>query len=151
MKKFAFPLRSIATVRNIRELQARDAFSRRVNEFVSAEQHTEEMRRRLVDLESLLSSGRLEKFRAADQATFMAAYRDEMRLVADAEKKLGEARQAMENAREAWMAARRDVRIIENLEAKARRAHAREVERETQAAMDDRACAAAARGATVES
>jgi hypothetical protein len=41
---------------------------------------------------------------------------------------------------------RRDVRVIEKLEQKARSVHRREAEREDQAALDDRTSALAARG-----
>ncbi len=145
MKKFAFPLRSIATVRNLREIQARDAFSRSVHAYVATEQRVQAQRARIVELEEILRSGRLERFRAADQASFMQAFRDEMKVQGRLDEELNKAKQVMEKAREDWMLARRDVKIIENLEAKARRAHARDVEREAQAAMDDRACAQATR------
>jgi flagellar biosynthesis chaperone FliJ len=51
----------------------------------------------------------------------------------------------MESARQVWLESRRDVRVIENLEQKARAEHLHEVERENQAAMDDRTGAMAAR------
>jgi len=39
MKKFRFPLRSVETVRSIRELRAREQFSYTVHAFVTAEEH----------------------------------------------------------------------------------------------------------------
>lgn len=145
MKKFAFPLRSIATVRNLREMEARDVFSRSVQAFVATEQKVHAQRTRISELEDILRSGRLARFRAADQSTFMAAFRDEQAVLAQAEKTMSDAKAEMGKAREGWMNARRDVRVIENLEAKARRAHALELQRENQNAMDDRACAMAFR------
>jgi flagellar export protein FliJ len=145
MKKFAFPLRSIATVRNLREMQARDAFSKSVHVYVATEQRVQAQRRRIAELEEILRSGRLERFCPADQASFMAAFQDETRTLTGFETEMANAKAAMEKAREGWMNARKEVRVIENLETKARRTWQRDVERETQNAMDDRACAAAAR------
>jgi flagellar export protein FliJ len=44
----------------------------------------------------------------------------------------------MDNCREQWIATRRDVRVIENLEHKARENYRRECEHEEQAQLDDR-------------
>ena len=100
---------------------------------------------RVAELESIIRSGRLARFRPADQATFMAAFKYETALVATLTAELNSARREMESARQAWLESRRDVRVIENLEQKARQAHLREVERENQSAMDDRTGAMVAR------
>jgi flagellar export protein FliJ len=146
MKKFRFPLRSVATVRNMLELRAREQFSRTVQTCVAAENSLRAQRERVAELEAILRSGRLERFRPADQATFMAAFKDETGLVGKLTSELNSARREMESARQAWLESRRDVRVIESLEQKARLAHQRDLERENQAAMDDRAGALAARG-----
>ncbi len=146
MKKFRFPLRSVATVRNLLELRAREQFSRCVQLCVAAENSLVAQRERVAELESILRSGRLQRFRPADQATFMAAFKDESALVTKLTAELNAARREMESARQAWLESRRDVRVIESLEQKARLAHQRDLERENQAAMDDRAGAMAARG-----
>ena len=151
MKKFRFPLRSVATVRNIYELRARENFSRCVQACVAAEKNLESLRARVTELEQLLRSGRLQHFRPADQASFMAALKDESTKVAKAAAEVTAARDAMETARQAWLQSRRDVRVIENLEQKRRAVHRHELERENQAAMDDRAGAAAARTANPSS
>lgn len=145
MKKFRFPLRSVATVRSMLELRAREQFSRCVQACVAAEKNLAAQRERVSELESILRSGRLTRFRPADQATFMAAFKDETAVITKITAELHSARREMESARQAWLESRRDVRVIENLEQKARAAHLHEVERENQAAMDDRAGAMAAR------
>lgn len=145
MKKFRFPLRSVATVRSMIELRAREQFSRCVQTCVDAEKRLVAQRERVSELESILRSGRLQRFRPADQATFMAAFKDETAIVAKIAAELDSARREMESARQAWLESRRDVRVIENLEQKARAAHLQEVERENQAAMDDRTGAMVAR------
>ena len=61
------------------------------------------------------------------------------------EAELNSARREMESARQAWLESRRGVRVIEKLEHKARAAHQLDLERENQAAMDDRASAQAMR------
>jgi flagellar export protein FliJ len=146
MKKFRFPLRSVATVRNLMELRAREQFSRTVQACVAAENSLVTQRERVAELETILRSGRLQRFRPADQATFMAAFKDESALVTKLTAELNSARREMESARQAWLESRRDVRVIESLEQKARLAHSRELERENQAAMDDRVGAMVARG-----
>ena len=145
MKKFRFPLRSVATVRSMIELRARELFSRAVQACVAAEKKLTAQHQRVAELESIIRSGRLARFRPADQATFMAAFKDETALVATLTAELNSARREMESARQAWLESRRDVRVIENLEQKARQAHLREVERENQSAMDDRTGAMVAR------
>ena len=67
MKKFRFPLRSVATVRGMIELRAREQFSRAVQACVAAEKKLTTQRERVAELESILRSGRLSHFRPADQ------------------------------------------------------------------------------------
>ncbi|MGC4072172.1 MAG: flagellar FliJ family protein [Nibricoccus sp.] len=145
MKKFRFPLRSVATVRNMIELRAREQFSRCVQACVATEKRLVAQRERVAELETIIRSGRLSRFRPADQSTFMAAFKDETSIVTKITAELNSARREMESARQAWLESRRDVRVIENLEQKARAAHQQEMERENQAAMDDRTGAMVAR------
>jgi flagellar FliJ protein len=150
MKKFRFPLRSVATVRGLAELKARERFSLAVQAFATAEQRLKAARTRLQEHEKVLRDGRSGAFRAADQVGFLRAYKEETDHAATIEAEAVAARSAMETARQAWLESRRDVRVIENLEAKARLAHRAEVERESQNAMDDRASALAARAAAAQ-
>lgn len=147
MKKFRFPLRSVATVRSLAEMRAREHFSRAVQIFLETEQRLVAIRARLKELEERMREARGRAFRGAEQAAFLAALKDETVRATKTEAEVAEARAALEIARHAWLESRRDVRVIENLETKARRAHAVELERENQAAMDDRASALAARAA----
>jgi len=151
MKKFSFPLRSVATIRNLFEVRAREQFSLCVRAYAAAENKLNEQRARVAELENILRSGRLTRFRPADQSTFMAAFKDETALVGKRAADLNSALRDMESARQAWLESRRDVRVIESLERKARSLHQRELERENQAAMDDRAGAQAARATATTS
>ncbi|PTY08796.1 hypothetical protein DB347_04290 [Opitutaceae bacterium EW11] len=147
MKKFRFPLRSVATVRSLAELRAREAFSKAVQVFVEAEQHLRAIRDRIRQFQEILLSDRGNAFRAGDQVSFLNALKQETINATKAEAEVAKARTALEAARQAWLEARRDVRVIENLETKAKQAYLHEVERENQLAMDDRASALAARHA----
>ena len=147
MKKFRFPLRSVETVRSIRELRAREQFSLAVHAFVTADEHLQMLQTRLTELEAILRSGRARTFRAGDQASFLEAYKAETTTVANASAELEKARTAMEAARQTWLGARRNLRVVESLEQKAKAIHRHEAEREDQAALDDRTSALSARTA----
>jgi flagellar FliJ protein len=147
MKKFRFPLRSVATVRSLRELRAREQFSIAVNAYVKAEEYLQMLRGRLAVLEDVLRSGRTRTFRAGDEASFLEAYKTETIAATKASAEVDKARAAVETARQAWLGSRRDLKVVESLEQKARATHRREVEREDQAALDDRTSALAARSA----
>jgi flagellar FliJ protein len=148
MKKFRFPLHSVETVRSIRELRAREQFSLSVHVFVTAEERLQLLQTRLTELEAILRSGRSRTFRAGDAASFLEAYKTETTAVTKAAAELEKARAAMEAARQFWLGARRNLRVVENLEQKARAIHRHEVEREDQAALDDRTSALSARAAS---
>ena len=147
MKKFSFPLRSVETVRSIHELRAREQFSFSVHAFVTAEEYLQLLQTRLTELEKILRSGRSRTFRAGDEASFLEAYKTETAAVAKASAELEKARAAMETARQAWLGARRNLRVVQSLETKARAKHQHEYERESQAALDDRTSALSARAA----
>jgi flagellar FliJ protein len=147
MKKFHFPLRSVETVRSIRELRAREQFSLTVHAFVTAEEHLQMLQARLAELEGILRSGRTRTFRAGDEASFLEAYKAETIAAAKASAELEKARAAMEAARQAWLGARRNLRVVESLEQKAKAIYRHESEREDQAALDDRTSALSARAA----
>lgn len=148
MKKFRFPLTSVATVRSIAELRARERFSKAVQVYVESENRLKALRARLAEFEAVLRTGRLGAFRAADQASFLAAFKADTVRATKMEAETAELRQVLETARQAWLESRRDVRVVENLHAKARQVHRHELEREDQAALDDRTSALAARAVT---
>jgi flagellar FliJ protein len=147
MKKFRFPLRSVETVRSIRELRAREQFSVAVHVFVTAEEFLKMLQARLADLETILVSGRAHTFRAGDEVSFLEAYKTETIAATKASSELEKARAAMEAARQAWLGARRNLRVVKSLEEKAKALHRHEAEREDQAALDDRTSALSARAA----
>lgn len=147
MKKFRFPLQSVGTVRSLAELRARERFSTAVQVYIDVEARLQALRTRLAEFEEILRSGRGRAFRAADQVSFLNAFKEDTIRATKLETDVATARQSLEVARQAWLESRRDVRVIEKLETTARRAHRQVVEREDQLAMDDRSGARTAREA----
>ncbi len=148
MKKFRFPLKSVSTVRALREVQAREQYSRSVQTLVLAEETLQTLRSRLAAVEEMIAQGRKHTFRPADEATFVEALHLEEAQVSRAAADVAKARHEMELHRQNWLITRRDLRLIEKLETKARETHRLACDREEQAAMDDRASAASARTAS---
>lgn len=145
MKRYRFPLKSVATVRSLAELRARERFSTALRECNEREQHLEMIRAVLADFEAKLRSGRSGTFRPSEQATALAAFHAETARAAKAEVDLAAARKALEAARQVWLESRRDQRVVEKLEERYRRAYRAEVAREDQLALDERTNAMSAR------
>lgn len=138
MKKFRFPLKSLASVREARELQAREAFSVAAQAYSEAEQKLIQVRLRLKELARVMLESRGHHFQAAEQVSFLQVHRQEQLRETEAVAALEQARQTMETRRREWLERRRDLRLIEKLEEKARLTHRRAAERELQAELDDR-------------
>lgn len=131
----------------MRELRAREQFSVAVHAFVVAEENLKALRDRLAALEEVMRKSRAQTFRAADEASYLGSYKAETIAVTKASVEVEKARASMEAARQAWLGTRRDLKVVESLEQKARATYRRDVEREDQAALDDRTSALAARAA----
>jgi len=138
MKKFRFPLRSVQTVRSIRELRARELFSLSIAELARATAEAGAAASRLSGLQQVLLAERGSLFRPAEQVSFLQAIEVAKHDLVKAQNSVATATVRRDECREAWIATRMDVRIIENLEKKARQEYLREFEREEQAALDDR-------------
>ena len=78
-------------------------------------------------------------YRAADQVAFIHEQERLQQASHLATQELAKAEEHLARMREQWISSRRDVRVIENLETKARERHRLDCEHEEQAAMDDRA------------
>ena len=149
MKRFHFPLKSVATVREAREARVREAFTAAVQAVVLAELHLTNLRSEKAELERVMLAERKEFFRAADQATFLQSHRRVVVREVAAVSGLTQAVQARELRRQEWMEARRDVRLIEKLKETAVREYREETEREAQRLLDDHTNASASRDAGV--
>jgi|GEM_PF-481368 len=137
MKKFRFPLKPVAILREHRQARAREAFAAAVHVFVQAEECMAAKRGELRNLETVMQDGRRATFRAADEISFWDAYRrvcDEER---QSEQVVREKRAAMEESRRNYLEAHRAVKVIEKLEQKARTEHRLEMEHEAQLETDE--------------
>ena len=137
MKKFRFPLRPVAILREHKQARTREAFAAAVRVFTEAENQLAAKQAEIRDFEKVVNGGRREKFRAADEISFWDAYRR----VCDEEKKsegvVHEARSAMEKSRQIYLEAHRAVKVIEKLEHQARTEHRLGVDREAQLESDE--------------
>ncbi len=138
MKRYRFPLKSVATVRALAELRCRERFSAALQACVEMERQLAAIRATLAEFESNLRSGRAGKFRPADQAAYLSAFRAETVRATKTEGEVAAARKALEAARQVWLESRRDQRVIEKLEERSRQAYRYEVAREDQLALDER-------------
>jgi flagellar FliJ protein len=137
MKRFRFPLRPVAVLREHREFRAREAFAASVHAYVLSEEALARTRVRVGQLETALFESRLGKFSAAAAAQAFAAYRSECAAEAEAERVTFAARAEMDKFRAAYLEAHRNLEVVRRLEAKARVKHRLETNREEQAEFDD--------------
>ena len=145
MKKFSFPLRSVAIQRSLRESERSQEFSAAVRGHAVETIALARIVARIAELSEAIATERAGRFRPADQAVFLQDLAQERVRESEAREKLERARVAMEEARQRWVESRRDVRLIETLETKARAGHRLAAEREEQAQLDDRVNALFAR------
>jgi flagellar FliJ protein len=145
MKRFRFPLRSVAVLRAHFELKAREALAAAVHAYVAAEEKLATVRAHVAELEGILFDGRRDRFRATDAAAFFRAYRQECAAELEAERTVIAARAEMADRRTAYLEANRKVKVIQRLEEKSRATHRREADRAEQAELDEMAAFRAAR------
>lgn len=129
----------------MRESEKRERFAAAVHTYVSAEEALAAVQKRIVELEEIISGERTGLFRPSAQVAFMQALSDEIARKNEASVRVAETKAAMDLARQAWIESRRDVRLIDTLEAKARTIYRHDFEREEQALLDDRTNALASR------
>jgi flagellar FliJ protein len=145
MKKFNFPLRSVGTVRAMREMRAREAFTEALHTYLGAQERLQRAREQRRKLEDILVTSRGATLRPPDQVTYINAYQDELARERQAAQESAAAKAELDQRRELWVNARRDLRVIENLEVKARQVYRHELEYEEQKQLDDRTNATAGR------
>lgn len=146
MKRFHFPLKSVATVREAKESKARDAFVASVQVLAKAERNLEGIRAEKAELENVMLQERKQHaFRASEQMAFIHSHRRLLIRETEALSAVQQALQVREQKRDEWMISRRDVRLIEKLKEAAWKEHQAETEREAQRLLDDHANAAVIR------
>lgn len=129
----------------MRESERREVFAAAVRDYVGAEEALSLVNARIAELEEIITREREGRFRPADQVAFMQALLAERIRRTEAVGRVVAAKSAMETERQAWLASRRDVRLVEVLESKSRVVHRQACEREEQALLDDRTNALFAR------
>lgn len=137
MKRFRFPLRPVAVLREHREARAREIFAEAVHAYVQTQEELARTRTRIQSLEGELRGSRQTQFRPAEAALLLADYRRECDTEVAKERSVAEARQLMQQRRAEYLEAHRQFEVVERLEEKARTAHRREGDREEQAEADD--------------
>jgi flagellar FliJ protein len=137
MKRFRFPLRPVAVLREHRELRAREVFAAAVHAYVLSEENLATTRTRVARLEAALLASRQGRFNAIEAAEAFGAYRRECAAEAEAERASFAARAEMDQRRGEYLEAHRKLDIIRRFETKARATHRFETNREEQAEFDD--------------
>ena len=137
MKKFRFPLRPVAILREHHQARTREAFAATVRAFTEAGARLDRKRDERREIETLMQNGRRTTFRAADEISLWDAYRRICDGEKQAEQAVQTARTAMEESRQKYLEAHRAVKVVENLEQKARTDHRFGVEREAQLESDE--------------
>lgn len=137
MKKFRFPLRPVAILREHHQARTREIFAAAVGAFNKTEDQLAAKRSERSGLETLMQNGRREKFRVADEISFWDAYRRVCDEEVKAEQLVREARVVMEEKRLIYLEAHRAVKVVEKLEHKARTEHRLGVDREAQLESDE--------------
>lgn len=137
MKRFRFPLRPVAVLRAHREARAREAFASAVHAYVQTEENLAHTRARMVALEQTLFVSRQGQFLAAEVAAQFRAYRGECEQEIAVERTVIEARNVMNQRRQEYLEASRELKIVHRLEEKARFRHRAEVLHAEQVEMDD--------------
>lgn len=145
MKRFRFPLRPVAILRAHRELRAKEAFASAMQTLIASEQRLEAARERVARCGAALAAARTQTFTPAEASATFRAYRAESLAEANAARAATEARTAMEQRRQDYLSANRDLEVVKRLETKARAAHRAEGLREEQIVLDDFAGFRAAR------
>jgi len=145
MKRFRFPLRPVAILRAHRELRAREAFAAAMQALIASEQRLNAARERVSRLGAALAAARTQAFTPAEATVTFRAYRAESLVELNAARAATEARTVMEQRRQEYLTANRELEIVNRLEVKARAAHRAEGLREEQIVLDDFAGFRAAR------
>ncbi len=137
MKRFRFSLRPVAVLRAHREMRAQEAFGLATQAYAKTEAEHALVRERVTQFERALFAARQQNFSAADQLQALAAYRHECLAENTAEKTMLTARALMNQRRDEYLEAHRNVEVVAKLDQKARAAYRLDCNREEQAGFDD--------------
>ncbi|MBL9215146.1 MAG: flagellar FliJ family protein [Opitutaceae bacterium] len=127
----------MAVVRAHREGQAREAFAAAARAQAAAAARLAAARARAAGLADLVAAGRRAAFRAPDAAAFLRAYRQECAAEGEAAREAAAAAAELAARRTAYLAAHRDLKVVRQLEDRARADHRRAVARAEQTELDE--------------
>jgi flagellar FliJ protein len=142
MKRFKFPLQPVAVLRAHKRLKAQQGLAAAAAEVAKNEAQVAAAHARTVELEQMIAAGRSGPFRPDLQVSFLQSYGRERTAEAAAGKILDAARIEMAKRRQALLEAQRQVKVVSQLEVKARANYRAETLRAEQTEIDERASAA---------
>src|SRR5258708_34359894 len=128
-------MRSAGIARTGAESQSRQAFAVGVHALARAEEARAGAGRGLDELREMLLNRRSMIYRAPDQAAFLTAFQMETRREMEAHCAVVEAQSKVQQKRQERMTARQGVRVVQNLENKARAVQRHEAARAEQVTL----------------
>jgi flagellar export protein FliJ len=144
MKRFHFSLQSVATIREMRELRARQNLAAAIRICEQTEIALADAGARRELLEDLVRSGRAFTLRAAEHVAFLCALHAAADEESAARRATDEAHAARDQRLSEYYEAARALKVLSNLETRARAAHRFACDREEQTSLDERSGIAAA-------
>ena len=138
MKKFRFTLQPVATLRNLQEMRASEAFSGASRRLTECGEALERQQLRVAQFVEALIVRRTTGLPGSMHASFMQAYRGELAEEKNAGDALEKARTEQEAARKRWIDAHLQVKLVDKLRARARERFQTELIHFEQRQLDDR-------------
>lgn len=145
MKRFRFRLASVLSLRELAERRAREGFGQAQQAVADAAAHLRAAGQARLQLADSLSGARAAVFRPVEQIAGFGALRQAERVETECGRRLAAAQQGLAQARERWLASRRDLQVMQRLEERARLTHRNEADRAEQTLLDELASLASAR------
>jgi flagellar export protein FliJ len=146
MKRFCFSLQSVATIREMRELRARENLAAAIRLCEQAEMALADARARRELLEDLVRSGRAFTLRASEHVSFLCALGAATEAESAADRGVVRAHATRDQRLSEYYEAAQNMKVIGNLETRAREVHRVACDKEEQTALDERASISAAVG-----
>ena len=143
MKNFRFSLQSVATLRSLKELRARENLAASIRAIEQAFLAHAQAWTHQEELEQMLRAGSSSRIRAGEQVAFLGALGVANLAETAARQALTDAGTRRDRRVTEYHEAARDLKAMAKLETKARNKHRLAVDREAQNALDERAGAAA--------
>lgn len=137
MKRFRFSLRPVAVIRAHREGAAKEVYRAALSALTSAEERHASSLARVQTLAAAIDAYRQGTFSPQQAAATARAYSLECQEVARDEQGVMAARQAMLQARETYLHAHRELKVVQRLEDKARVNHLAACRLAEQNALDE--------------